>query len=54
MHLVCYLYEDYHEARSLEHKVSLESVLIGQDHFHLFLIFFSRTTDIAIYGNEIT
>jgi hypothetical protein len=24
MHLVGYLYEDYHDARSLEHKVSSE------------------------------
>jgi hypothetical protein len=23
VHLVCYLYEDYHDARSLEHKVAL-------------------------------
>jgi hypothetical protein len=23
MHFVCYLYEDYHDARSREHKVSI-------------------------------
>jgi ABC-type polysaccharide transport system permease subunit len=27
MHLVGYLYEDYHDARSLEHKVWLEIVI---------------------------
>jgi hypothetical protein len=29
MHLVGYLYEDYHDARSLEHKVS---ILLSADH----------------------
>jgi hypothetical protein len=30
MHLVSYLYEDYHEARSLEHKVPLASFVPAQ------------------------
>jgi hypothetical protein len=31
MHLVGYLYEDYHDARSLEHKVCLASTALRQD-----------------------
>jgi hypothetical protein len=30
MHLVGYLYEDYHDARSLEHKVLQGSLFKGQ------------------------
>ena len=35
MHLVGYLYEDYHDARSLEHKVSLGFLTLegGADSF---------------------
>ena len=28
MHLVDYLYEDYHDARSLEHKVRIKSAVL--------------------------
>ena len=29
MHLVGYLYEDYHDARSLEHKDIMEFITVG-------------------------
>ena len=35
MHLVGYLYEDYHDARSLEHKVGSNSVSVLRTKHHL-------------------
>jgi hypothetical protein len=44
MHLVGYLYEDYHDARSLEHKVN----------FHFFFAYFDVMSGIPNFLHGLT